>query len=90
VLDIKETYHPNAYMRHVRNVKSGLKARTKILTVLERQDGSADFLAKNIEVTYAAVMHHLRLLEAEGTVSRRGKKPCVWLLTGFGQKRLIS
>jgi hypothetical protein len=34
-------------------------------------------------------MHHLRLLESEGTVNRKGKRPYIWLLTGLGQKRLI-
>ena len=29
-------------------------------------------------------------LEAEETVSRRGKRPCVWVVTGIGQKRLVS
>jgi len=28
-------------------------------------------------------------LEDEDTVTRKGKKPCSWLLTGIGQKRLI-
>jgi hypothetical protein len=87
---IKETYHPNAYLQHVINVKTGLKARTKILTALETQPASAGTIARNSGYTYAAVAHHLRLLEAEGRVSRRGKRPCIWLLTGLGQKRLIA
>jgi DNA-binding transcriptional ArsR family regulator len=87
---IKETYHPNAYLQHVINVKSGLKARTQILTVLEKQSASAGNVARNNGYSYAAVAHHLRLLEAEGRVSRRGKRPCVWVLTGLGQKRLVS
>jgi len=35
------------------------------------------------------VMHHLHLLENEGTVSRKGKRPYIWLLTGLGQKLLL-
>jgi predicted ArsR family transcriptional regulator len=90
VYPIKETYHPNAYLQHVKNVKSGLKARTKILNGLDEQPGSASSIAKNTVATYDAVMHHLRLLETEGTVSRRGKRPFIWLITGLGQKRLVS
>ncbi|HDS46114.1 MAG TPA: hypothetical protein ENN68_08545 [Methanomicrobia archaeon] len=33
--------------------------------------------------------HHLRLLEAERIVKRRGKRPYTWRITGKGQKRLI-
>jgi len=39
-------------------------------------------------MSYAAVIDHLRHLEAEGTVRRVGKRPCSWLVTGTGQKRL--
>jgi hypothetical protein len=87
---IKETYHPNAYLHHVINVKSGLKARTKILGALEMLPDRAGTIARNSGYSYAAVAHHLRLLEAEERVSRRGKRPCIWLLTGLGQKRLVA
>ena len=85
---IKENYHPNAYLQHVRNVKSGLKARTKILVSLEIQPDSATNLAAKASSSYEVVIHHLRLLEDEGTVSRRGKRPSIWTTTGLGQKRL--
>jgi predicted transcriptional regulator len=88
VAAIKETYHPNAYLQNVRNVKSGLKARTNLLGILEIQPNSASNLAAKVDASYAVVTHHLRLLENEGTVSRKGKRPCVWMLTGLGQKRL--
>jgi hypothetical protein len=32
----------------------------------------------------------LRLLKNEGVVNRKGKRPYFWVLTGLGQKRLIS
>jgi predicted ArsR family transcriptional regulator len=85
---IKGNYHPNAYLEHVRNVKSGLKTRTKLLGILEIQPDSAGNLAAKAETSYEVVTHHLRLLEHEGTVSRKGKRPCIWMLTGMGQKRL--
>jgi predicted transcriptional regulator len=89
-LAIKEAYHPNAYLQNVRNVKSGLSARTKILSVLDKQSADSATVARNVAMSYAAVQHHLRLLEEEGTVRRVGKRPCSWLLTGLGQKRLVS
>ena len=86
--DIKENYHPNAYLQHVRNVRSGLRTRTKLLSSLEVQPNSAGNLAVKESTSYEVVMHHLRLLEVEGTVSRKGKRPWVWTTTGLGQKRL--
>jgi predicted transcriptional regulator len=73
----------------VKNVKNGLKARTRILNALEQRASSAASVAKEKSLSYGVVMHHLRLLENEGTVNRKGKRPYFWLLTGLGQKRLI-
>jgi len=73
----------------VKNVKSGLKARTIILNVLEIHASVATAIAADKSLSYGVVMHHLRLLENEGSVNRKGKRPYIWLLTGLGQKRLI-
>lgn len=81
--------HPNAYLKQVRNVHSGLKARTKILMVLDKQGFNASKLAKETTLTYGVVMHHLNLLKEEGTVVRRGNRRFVWLSSGLGQKRLV-
>ena len=89
-MKIKAPYHPNAYLQTIKNLKSGLKARTKILNLLDKQTVSAGTLAQNSELSYAAAIHHLRLLETEGTICRKGKRPCVWIMTGLGQKRLVS
>jgi predicted transcriptional regulator len=86
----KEIYHPNAYLASIRNVKLGLKARTRILNVLERRSIDAKAIAEETGAFYGVVMHHLRLLEAEGIVERKGSKPHAWVLTGLGQKRLVS
>jgi predicted transcriptional regulator len=74
----------------VKNVKSGLKARTRILEALEKRASDVASIAKEISMSYGAVLHHLRLLENEGTVNRKGKRPYFWLLTGLGQKRLVG
>ena len=82
--------HPNAYLEHVRNVSSGVKARTKIMEALESKPCNALKLAKEGSLSYSVVMHHLRLLENEGIVQRTGRRPYYWLSTGLGQKRLFS
>jgi len=87
---VKEAYHPNAYLSDIRNIKLGLRARTKILKVLDKFSPDAKTIAKETGMHYGVVIHHLRLLEAEAIVQRRGSKPHVWALTGLGQKRLVN
>ncbi len=87
-IGIKQTWHPNAYLKHTRNVRSGLSARTKILALLEKDCFNASKLSKQSSLSYAVVMHHLQLLRTEGTVVRKGGRRYVWLQTGLGQKRL--
>jgi len=86
----REAYHPNAYLSNIRNIKLGLRARTKILSVLERFSVDAKTIAKEKGMLYGVVLHHLRLLETEGIVERKGSKPHIWALTGLGQKRLMN
>lgn len=82
-------FHPNAYLSEIRNVRRGLASRTKILKVLERRNVTASTLAKESKLSYRVVLHHLRLLEDEEIVMRRGlKKPYSWKMTGVGQQRL--
>jgi predicted transcriptional regulator len=87
---IKKSFHPNAYLGLVKNVKGGLSTRTEILDIVESDPSAASSIAKEIGLSYGTVMHHLRFLENEGIVSRKGKRPYFWLPTGLGQKRLIS
>jgi len=87
---LKETYHPNAYLTNLRNVRLGLRARTKILKALEGGSGNAKTVAKEAAMHYGAAMHHLKLLQSEGIVRRASGKNAVWTLTGAGQKRLVN
>ena len=80
--------HPNAYLRNIRNVHSGLVSRSKILNALEKQSFTASTIAQASFLSYGVVIYHLNLLKEEGTVKRRGKGRYVWLATGLGQKRL--
>jgi len=72
-------------------VKLGLSARTRILQVLEKQEFNVKGIVGLSGLHYNVVVHHLRLLEAERVVVRKGeKRPFVWELTGVGQQRLVG
>jgi hypothetical protein len=87
---IRDVYHPNAYLQRIKNVKNGLKARTLILNVLDKGPSETVVLTRETGRSYRVVMHHLRLLELEGTTNRKGKRHYSWSLTGVGQKRLVD
>ncbi len=81
--------HPNAWLSKRRNMKLGLISRTKILNALEKGDKSMREISEEIKISYARVLHHLHLLEAERFVERHGeKKPFRWKVTKIGQQRL--
>jgi len=75
-------------LKNVRNVKSGVRARTRILEALESQPNDATKIALTSALSYGAAMHHLRLLKNEGIVHRHGRRPYHWAISGLGQKRL--
>lgn len=87
---LKGTYHPNAFLSSIKNIKRGLKARTQVLLALEK--GSADAASIAMQAGFHAnvVRHHLKLLLKEGIVERRSVRPQIWQITGAGQKRLVS
>jgi len=82
------SFHPKAFLSQKRNVKLGLAARTRIVLTLEKAASNARNVANTTGLNYKIVLHHLRLLEAEKVVTRKGKKPFLWELTGAGQQRL--
>lgn len=81
-------FHPNAYLRRKRNVKRGLISRSKILKALKGDGGNAQTVAQESQLNYHVVLYHLRLLEAEGIVTRKSRRPFHWKVTGLGQQRL--
>jgi len=88
---LKRVFHPRAFLSRKRNVRLGLSARTRILQVLEKQESNIKGIVGLSGLHYGVVVHHLRLLEAERVVVRKGdKRPFVWELTGVGQQRLLN
>jgi len=86
----KITHHPKAFLTLKRNVQPGLLARTKMVLVLEKEASNAKKLAQETGLSYASVLHHLHLLEAENILTCKGKRPYLWELTGAGQQRLTD
>ena len=86
----KLVHHPKAFLTLKRNVQPGLSARTQIISVLEKRESKTRTISRETGLSYTAVLYHLHLLEAENILSRRGKRPYVWQLTGAGQQRLIN
>ncbi len=88
---MKSAFHPKAFLSLKRNVRSGLSARTLVLQVLEKDEVNIRKIVGLSRLSYGVITHHLRLLEAERVVVRKGeKKPFVWALTGVGQQRLAN
>jgi len=84
----KEVYHPNAFLVDFRNVRPGLRARTLILNALDKGSANPKIVAEQTGLNYGVIMHHLKLLEGNKVVRRKGHRPSIWMLTGLGQKRL--
>jgi len=80
--------HPKAYLTTKRNVKAGLRARSKILFVLEEAKRGAPDISKRSGLGYDCVTYHLRSMKKERLVERSKQRPYVWALTIFGQQRL--
>jgi len=87
---MKASFHPKAFLSTKRNVRLGLTARTRVIQALEKTALNARSVSNATGLTYEIVLHHLRLLEAERVVNRKGKKPYLWELTGAGQQRLVN
>ena len=86
----KIAHNPKAFLTLKRNVQPGLLARTRIVSILEKEASNAKKLAQETGLSYASVLHHLHLLEAENILTRKGKRPYLWELTGAGQQRLTD
>jgi len=86
----KVSYHPKAFLTRRKNVSRGLATRTKIVSQLEKDSLTAKMLNEKTKISYSSLLHHLHLMEDEHVVTRQGRRPYLWKLTGMGQKRLIE
>ena len=84
------SYHPKAFLTLKRNVPRGLANRTKVIMALEKKPSNAKEISEKTGMSYASVLHHLRLLENEHIVARKGGRPYIWELTGAGQLSLME
>jgi hypothetical protein len=59
--------------------------------VLEQQTSETRVVVSSSGLNHRVVVYHLRLLETEHVVLRKGgKRPFAWELTGVGQQRLTN
>ncbi len=82
-------YHPNAYLPNIKDVKPGLKSRSKILNFLKKCPRTTIKIAEETELTYGNTLYHLRLMEGFGVVQRdKSNKTHIWYRTSSGQQNL--
>ncbi len=87
---MQEGIEPQAYLRNLRNVPRGLKARSKITRSM-RDNGTkkGSDIALAAGLSYSAAMRHLRHMNEEHIVEKK-KKKTGWSLTGLGQQAVTS
>lgn len=84
-----DMYHPNAYLPNIKDLKPGLKSRSKLLNFLKKGPRTTRKIAEVTELTYGNTLYHLRLMERFGVVQRdKSKKTHIWYQTGSGQQNL--
>ncbi len=85
---MQEGIEPQAYLRNLRNVPRGLKARSKIARSI-RNNGTKKGrdIASAAGLSYSAAMRHLRHMNEEHIVE---KKKAGWSLTGLGQQAVTE
>ncbi len=83
-----ERIEPQAYLRNLRNVPRGLKARSKIARSMRSNESkkSRD-IARAAGLSYGAAIRHLRHMNEEHIVE---KKKEGWSLTGLGQQAVTE
>jgi predicted transcriptional regulator len=85
---MREEIEPQAYLRNLRNVPRGLKARSKIARSMRNNEAkkSRD-IARAAGLSYSAAIRHLRHMREEQIVER---KKAGWSLTGLGQQAVTE
>jgi DNA-binding transcriptional ArsR family regulator len=83
------TFHPKAYLITRRNVTRGLRARTKILELIEKKSVQTSRIAEETGLSYRSVGYHINVLRKEKIMEPTSRRrPLTWRLTSLGQQRL--
>ncbi len=85
---MQEEIEPQAYLRNLRNVRRGLRARSKITRNM-RDNGTnkSREIARAAGLSYGAAMRHIRHMKEEHIVE---KSKAGWSLTGLGQQAVTE
>ena len=82
-------FHPKAYLKSKRNVRTGLHTRTLIIEAISKKPSHIKKIALETKLSYNSISYHVRTLKREKIIiSNTRKKPSVWKLTRFGQQKL--
>jgi len=76
---------PLARLSKIRNMKRGLIVRTVILKCLREAEGSGRTIKEisdKTNLSYGVILHHLRKLEQEKIVLRKGKETLQMVIDG--------
>ncbi len=82
-------FHPKAYLKSKRNVRTGLHTRTLIIEAISKNPAQIKKIAIETKLSYNSIAYHVKTLNKEKIItSKTRKKPSVWNLTRFGQQKL--
>ncbi len=78
--------NPKAYLTRVKNVRSGLEARSKLVEALSARGLTTQELCKAVNMRPGKARYHLQNMVKDGVVKkRRSGRRIIWELTGTGQ-----
>ncbi|MFH1328967.1 MAG: winged helix-turn-helix domain-containing protein [Candidatus Bathyarchaeota archaeon] len=88
----KRSQNPNAYILGIKNTKKGVHSRESILMALDEEVLSTKDVMGKTNLSYSALLYHLRLLEKHTLVRRRprSKRQIIWEQTGLGQQPILN
>lgn len=85
---MQEKIEPEAYLRSLRNVMRGLRARSRLIIALRNRGAmKGREISREAGLSYGAAMRHLRHMKADRIVE---KNKLGWKLTGLGQRAVTE
>ncbi len=83
----KTPHKPQAVLKTKRNVQQGISTRSRIIQAIMATPKTTKEIAKELNISYNAVLRHLKTMEEEKIVTRNNEDGH-WKLTGLGQQSL--